>query len=120
MYPYFDVLTTVKEMTTARKKGPGAASKVGGTVKNTAAQIMMKNRDEEFDEGNQYVNGFQTKIKTFANIADQIARERFCEIDFTLFFFSVQDLKNPPQFRDPFKTKRMVISLPFLVFVNAC
>ena len=66
-------------MTTARKKAPGAASKVGGSVKNTAAQMMMKNRDEEFNENNTYINSFQAKIKSFATIADQIARERFCK-----------------------------------------
>lgn len=69
-------------MTTARKKGPGTASKVGGSVKNTAAQMMMKNRDEEFEESNQYINAFQAKVKNFATIADQIARERFCEFSF--------------------------------------
>lgn len=65
------------EMTTARKKAPGTASKVGGTMRNTAAQLMMKNRDEMFTEGNQYNLAFQNKMKTFLNIAETIAQDRF-------------------------------------------
>jgi len=65
------------EMTTARKKAPGAASKVGGSVKNTAAQLMMKNRDELFTEQNQYNTAFQAKTKSFLTIADMIAQDRF-------------------------------------------
>ena len=65
-------------MTTARKKAPGAASKVSGSVKNTAAQLMLKNRDEHFDQNNQYTTALQAKLKTFLGVADTIAQERFC------------------------------------------
>lgn len=69
------------EMTAARKSQPGAASRVGGSVRNTAAQLMMKNRDEEFMNMIQYNTNFQVKMKTFATIADQIAQDRFYLID---------------------------------------
>ena len=67
-----------QEMTTARKKAPGAASKVSGSVKNTAAQLMLKNRDEHFEAQNQYTTALQLKLKTFLAIADTVAQERFC------------------------------------------
>jgi len=65
------------EMTTARKKAPGAASKVSGSVKNTAAQLMLKNRDEHFEAQNQYTTALQLKLKTFLAVADTVAQERF-------------------------------------------
>jgi len=66
-------------MTTARKKGPGAASKAGASIKNTAAQVMMKTRDEYFNDSNQYNIAYQAKMKNFLAIADLIAQERFCK-----------------------------------------
>jgi len=65
------------EMTTARKKQPGAASQMGGSMRNTAAQMMMKNRDSEFDDMLKYNIQFQGKMKTFANLTDKIANDRF-------------------------------------------
>lgn len=69
------------EMSTARKKGPGATTKVGGTMRNTAAQFMMKNRDEEFNQMGTYNSQFQAKMKKFSTIADTVAQERFYLLD---------------------------------------
>ena len=66
-------------MTSARKNQPGTASRVGGSVRNTAAQFLMKNRSEEFSDIIKYNAQFQGKIKTFASIAENIAQERFCK-----------------------------------------
>ena len=66
-------------MTTARKKAPGAASKVSGSVKNTAAQMMLKNRDEHFNQQNIYTTALQVKLKAFLGVADTVAQERFCK-----------------------------------------
>ena len=79
-------------MTTARKKAPGAAAKVGGSMRSTAAQMMMKNRDEEFNEKNEYINGLQAKLRSFANISDQVAQGRFCK--FYFLFLSSQKIIN--------------------------
>ena len=67
-------------MTTARKKQPGAASRVGGSVRNTAAQFMMKNRPEEFTQMLKYNTQFQGRIKQFGTVAENIAQERYCKI----------------------------------------
>ena len=67
-------------MTTARKKQPGAASRVGGSVRNTAAQFMMKNRPEEFTQMLKYNTQLQGKMKQFGAIAENIAQERYCKI----------------------------------------
>lgn len=76
-----------QEMSTARKKGPGATTKVGGTMRNTAAQFMMKNRDEEFNQMGTYNSQFQAKMKKFSTIADTVAQERFCKLLFLCIYF---------------------------------
>ncbi|XP_002157161.1 sorting nexin-7 [Hydra vulgaris] len=69
------------EMTTARKNQSGTASLIGGSVRNTAAQFLMKNRSEEFSDVMKYNVQFQAKIKTFANITENIAEEQFYMMD---------------------------------------
>lgn len=66
-------------MTTVRKSAPGAITKMGGSVRNTAAQLMMKSRDQEFTNMGQYNIQFQAKIKGLVTIGDNIAQERYCE-----------------------------------------
>ena len=56
-------------------------SKVHGSVRNTATQLLMKNRCEEFHDMVVYNNQFQNKIKTLANIGDSIAHERCYLLD---------------------------------------
>lgn len=79
----FKMFLTAKawEMTTVRKAAPGAMSKMGGSMRNTAAQLMMKNRDEEFTNMGQYNMQFQGKIKGLVTIGDNIAQERFNLLD---------------------------------------
>jgi len=69
------------EMTTVRKNVAGPMSKVGGSMRNTAAQLMMKSRDEEFTNMATYNIQFQEKVKRFAAIGDVIAQERFYLLD---------------------------------------
>ena len=47
-----------------------------GSVKNTATQLMMKNRCDEFTDMIIYNTQFQSKIKTLASIGDAVAQER--------------------------------------------
>ena len=66
-------------MTSVRKMLSGPMAKVGGSMRNTAAQLMMKNREEEFSNMSQYNSQFQTKIKNVVSIGDNIAQDRFCK-----------------------------------------
>lgn len=80
---YVKTFLTAKawEMTTARKNQSGTTSLIGGSVRNTAAQFLMKNRSEEFSDVMKYNVQFQGKIKTFANITENIAEEQFYMMD---------------------------------------
>lgn len=64
------------EMTTARKEVTNPVAKMGGQVRNTATQLMMKNRDDEFTNMIQYNNQLQAKFKSLSTIGDTIAQER--------------------------------------------
>lgn len=80
---HFKTFLTVKawEMTGHRKQSTSAMQVMGGKMRNTAAQMMMKNRSEEFTEVGKYNIQFRSKMVQFGKIADEIAKERFYLLD---------------------------------------
>ena len=64
-------------MTGHRKQSTSAMQVMGGKMRNTAAQMMMKNRSEEFTEVGKYNIQFRSKMVQFGKIADEIAKERY-------------------------------------------
>ena len=72
------------EMTTARKDAahPKAhMKKADGVMRGTAAQLMLKNREEEFIAMAQYNTQFQSIIKNLTMIGDNIATDRCSLLD---------------------------------------
>ena len=68
-------------MTAARKQSVGVMTKFSGSVKTAATSLIFKNRDPEFDHVLQFLNSFQKKVQAFGVLSDEIAKERFCELD---------------------------------------
>ncbi|XP_028825727.1 sorting nexin-7 isoform X2 [Denticeps clupeoides] len=92
------------ELTSHKKQGPGFLSRMGETVRAVAASVRgVRNRPEQFNAMQEYVESFGQKISSLDKIAQRIVKEqkeyleelRECGPTYTLWSGSEEELVEP-------------------------
>lgn len=93
-----------EELISHKKQGPGFLSRMGETVKAVAASVRgVRNRPEEFNDMQEYVEAFSQKINSLDKVTQRIIREqreyleelKECGPTYTLWSNSEQELAEP-------------------------
>uniref|UniRef100_W5JXT1 Sorting nexin 7 n=1 Tax=Astyanax mexicanus TaxID=7994 RepID=W5JXT1_ASTMX len=92
------------ELASHKKQGPGLLSRMGDTVRAVAASVRgVRNRPEEFNDIQDYVESFSQKMTSLDKITQRIIREkkeyleelRECGPTYTLWSGSEEELVEP-------------------------
>lgn len=78
----------MQELTSHKKQGPGFLSRMGETVRAVAASVRgVKNRPEEFNTIQEYVEAFSQKMSSLDRITHRIVKEEKGEFNMATLWF---------------------------------